>query len=158
MRLSEEDFRRLVERNPSLAKYCDPKPNITKYRNVKVYEFEDGFVSPDKTVQNHGSLKFVYDSGKEYERWFELKILERAGKIQNLERQKVLLIQDGFTYNGNEKPLKVNKIVYKADFFYIENGVTVVEDVKPFDDITQEYRLTWKLLMYKYPNYKFKII
>lgn len=35
----------------------------------------------------------VFDSVREYNRWTELKLLERAGQIQNLERQvKYVLI------------------------------------------------------------------
>lgn len=86
-------------------------------------------------------------------------LLENAGTIQNLERQTVLIIQDGCDYQGEH----LRPIRYCADFRYDENGVTVIEDVKGYDEkkkkwlTTQVFDLKWKLLKAKYPNYKFHL-
>lgn len=65
----------------------------------------------------------TFDSQKEYARYLELKLLERAGEITDLETQKEFLLipnQEG------EK-----KVTYRADFYYkTKDGKVVVEDVK----------------------------
>ena len=44
----------------------------------------------NKKIEYNGE---VFDSKKEYKRWCELKLLERAGKISDLKRQvKYVLI------------------------------------------------------------------
>ena len=82
---------------------------------------------------------YVFDSKKEYNRWRELRILERAGKIIGLKRQvKYELIpkQDG------ERACN-----YVADFVYIDaDGNTVVEDTKGVR--TDAYRIKKKLMLW----------
>lgn len=93
----------------------------------------------------YGSRKVVrdgmtFDSVKEYNRWCELKLLERAGKIRNLKRQdKFVLIpaqheDDTVGARGGVKRGKrlEREISYVADFTYTQNGDTVVEDVKGY--------------------------
>ena len=81
----------------------------------------------------------VFDSVKEYQRWGELNILQRAGVISKLRRQvKYELIpkQDG------ERACH-----YIADFVYVnDKGETVVEDVKGFK--TDVFRLKKKLMLW----------
>ena len=69
---------------------------------------------------------FLFDSVKEARRYKELALLERAGEIQNLELQPRFLLQEGFKKNNK----KWRKLEYVADFKYIENGKTIIEDVK----------------------------
>lgn len=99
----------------------------------------------------------TFDSRKEAERYSELKLLERCGAISNLELQKVYeLIPAQYEYyerygkNGNRikdgKRCIERSCVYKADFVYIENGKTVVEDAKGFK--TEEYKIKKKLMLY----------
>ena len=87
----------------------------------------------------------TFDSQKEANRYCELKLLQRAGQIQNLELQKEFeLIPAQYEYypryGKSGKRLKdgarciEQSCVYKADFAYIENGKTVVEDVKGYRD------------------------
>lgn len=87
----------------------------------------------------------TFDSQKEANRYCELKLLQRAGQIQNLELQKEFeLIPAQYEYypryGKSGKRLKdgarciEKSCVYKADFAYIENGKTVVEDVKGYRD------------------------
>lgn len=77
------------------------KPN--KYNAVKT------------TVDN-----ITFDSKKEANRYLELKLLQRANQIKDLDLQPRfdLIINDVFVG------------FYKADFIYTENGKVVVEDVK----------------------------
>lgn len=70
-------------------------------------------------------------------------LLERAGAIQNLQRQvKIELLP----------PQRIGRRVveracsYIADFVYEQDGQMVVEDVKGFK--TPEYRLKKKMLLY----------
>ena len=66
---------------------------------------------------------YIFDSIQESKRYKELKLLLRAGKIQELELQPHFLLQDSFRKNGKT----YRKIEYIADFKYIENDQTVFE-------------------------------
>ena len=75
----------------------------------------------------------TYDSIKEYRRHTELLLLERAGAIQELKRQvKFELLPAQYEEgNGKKRGKCLERAVhYVADFVYIENGETVVEDTK----------------------------
>lgn len=163
MFMTEKDFAKLLATHPSLAAKNSNSFAQNKYKNKKVYEYSDGYISESRSLTNHGSVTYIFDSVKEYDRWKELILLEKAGEIDKLERQKSFVIQEPFIYHSLKGEQKVNKITYKADFVYCRNGKCIVEDVKPFDNKTQKYRLTkdfalkWKLLMYKYPEYQFII-
>jgi len=79
----------------------------------------------------------TFDSAKEAKRIGELRLLERAGVIRNLELQPAF-------------PLVVNGVkvcVYRADAAYFENNARVVEDVKSQPTKTPVYRLKRKLLL-----------
>ncbi len=76
-----------------------------------------------------------FASKREHKRWLELKLLERAGAIQGLDRQKKYVIN----VNGQ-------KICsYIADFTYSDDSGFVVEDAKGFK--TPEYKLKKKLML-----------
>lgn len=84
----------------------------------------------------------TFDSIKEYRRWCELSLLERAGEITDLERQvKYVIIPaqyapDTVTARGKIKRGKLleRECAYVADFRYQMDGETVVEDVKGYKD------------------------
>lgn len=105
----------------------------------------------------------TFDSQKEANRYCELKLLQKAGQIQNLELQKVFeLIPAQYEtferYGNNGKRLKDGKrcieksCVYKADFTYTENGKTVVEDTKGYRDPSSagyaKFVIKRKLMLY----------
>lgn len=92
----------------------------------------------------------VYDSKKEAKRAVELQYLEKIGQIQDLRQQVEFVLQDGFVNNEGKK---IRAIVYVGDFCYTQDGVKIIEDTKGFR--TKEYSIKKKLLMYKYPEYKF---
>ena len=77
----------------------------------------------------------VFDSKKEAIRYQELKLLEKAGRIQNLQLQvKFVLIPKQYSTTDCTKAGKPRLIEhecsYMADFVYTEDGQTIVEDVK----------------------------
>lgn len=87
-----------------------------------------------------------FDSKFEAEHYVSLRLLERAGIIQNLELQPRFLLQDSFVYHGH----KERKIEYVADFQYQQGGKTIVEDTKSIATRTQVYKLKRKLFLCKY--------
>ena len=102
-----------------------------------------------------------FDSKREAARYQELKLLERAGVISFLQRQtKFQLIPNQYapsneTYTkgprkGQRKPGKLleHECSYIADFCYIKNGETVVEDAKGYR--TEVYRIKKKLMLERY--------
>lgn len=95
---------------------------------------------------------YVFDSAREAKRYKELKLLERAGEISNLELQPHFLLQDSFKKNGRT----YRKIEYVADFKYIEKGKIIVEDVKGIQ--TDVFKIKHKLFEKIYPELELKII
>lgn len=103
----------------------------------------------------------VFSSQREANRWKELQLLQRAGKIAGLERQKRFEIipehrePDTIGPRGGVKKGKIIEPAryYIADFTYYdaETAELVVEDSKGFR--TKEYKLK-KALMYD----RYKII
>lgn len=100
-----------------------------------------------KSVSKYHAKKTVvdgieFDSKKEANRYSELKILERAGKIKNLQMQVPFVLipaqyeeSKEITKRGKEKIVKKlveRKVVYKADFVFYEDGKMVVEDTKGY--------------------------
>lgn len=81
-----------------------------------------------------------FASKREGKRYSELKLLERAGQIRNLELQPKF-------------PLKINGSLictYVGDFLYFEDNKRVIEDSKGFK--TKEYIIKRKLLLALYPG------
>ena len=85
-----------------------------------------------------------FDSKKEAEFYAELKLREKAGEITHLRLQPRYLLQEAFKHEGKQ----YREMEYVADFEYIENGETVVVDVKGFR--TAVYMIKRKLFLYKY--------
>lgn len=99
----------------------------------------------------------TYDSMKEYRRFKELSLLERAGAIRNLKRQvKYVLIpaQREFTTEidkkGNFKKGKLleRECAYIADFVYLDMSTCrmTVEDTKGYR--TKDYIIKRKLMLW----------
>ena len=86
----------------------------------------------------------TFDSQKEAKRYFELKLLLRAGKIKDLTLQPEYLLQDSFVLNDKTH----RAIKYVSDFRYLQNGVIIVEDVKGFK--TEIYKMKKKLFLFRY--------
>ena len=86
----------------------------------------------------------VFDSKKEAQRYGILRLLERAGKIADLQLQvKFVLIP---TQKDEKGKVIERECSYVADFVYYENGNKVVEDTKGFK--TADYILKRKLMLW----------
>lgn len=98
----------------------------------------------------------TFDSKKEMRHYTELLLLEKAGKIKDLQRQvKFQLIPaqrepDIIGPKGGVKPGKLieREVSYVADFVYtdLQTGQTVVVDTKGFR--TKEYTIKRKMMLY----------
>lgn len=80
----------------------------------------------------------TFDSKHEAERYAKLKLLQRSGRIQNLQRQVPFEL---VPRQGKERAVK-----YIADFVYEENGKIIVEDAKglrPRDYIIKRKLMLW---------------
>lgn len=98
----------------------------------------------------------TFDSKREASRWLELKMLQRAGRISNLERQKKFVLipaqyEPEITgpRGGKKKGrLLEREVAYIADFVYCdaETGDLIVEDTKGVR--TPEYIIKRKLMLW----------
>ena len=89
-------------------------------------------------------------SAKERRRAWELRMLQRAGKIVDLQEQVRFTLIDA-QYDKNHKLIE-RKAEYVADFTYWENGKFIVEDVKGYKNSTAYalYVLKRKLMLERY--------
>lgn len=174
MFMEPAEFQKMLSKNPHL-KIHTQKPYVTKptiselfnsqgkgnkYWNKKVYLYADGFLSESKDETGHGAISLCFDSRKEYARWCDLCILQKAGRIKNLRRQQTIMIEEAFDYCNEH----IRAITYKADHVYETiAGKIIVEDTKSFDEDTQKFIMTeafalkWKLLKKRYPDREFKL-
>lgn len=101
----------------------------------------------------YGNQKIIvngqtFDSQLECARYMQLKILERAKKIKDLQRQVAFELQP--SYKKGNKTIKA--ITYIADFVYIDlqTGMKVIEDTKGYRN--EVYKLKKKLFEYVYKD------
>lgn len=117
-----------------------------------------------KRKSKYGNRKIVdidgnkFDSKKEQKRYYELKLMEREGLIQNLKRQVPFELLPAMyeteVIELKTKTKEVRKCVHRAteyiaDFTYLQDGDEVVEDVKAdkkFQDPV--YKLKKKMMYY----------
>ena len=96
-----------------------------------------------------------FQSRLEGRRYAQLKQMEKAGLIHDLELQPKFLIQERFKdpYSGKVyQPIR-----YIGDFMYTDQtGQKIVEDTKGF--ATDTFRLKFKLVIHKYPEIKFVLL
>ena len=110
---------------------------MQKYNNRKV------------TIDGH-----TFASTLEANRYCQLKLLQRAGEISDLQLQVPFTLQESFKKNG--KTYKAIK--YVADFVYTEKGKTIVEDTKSVATETQVFKIKQKLFEKRYADLELKII
>ena len=107
----------------------------------------------------YGNKKVVvdgieFDSKKEYRRFCDLSLLEKAGKVTDLKMQvKFVLIPaqyepDTIGKRGGVKRGKLleREVSYVADFVYTQDEKTIVEDTKGFK--TKDYIIKRKLMLW----------
>ena len=104
----------------------------------------------------HGKSKFnarktvvdgiTFDSKREAKRYQELKLMERAGVIKDLQRQVRYELVPAFDVDGKH----YRPAAYIADFVYtdVKTGKEIVEDVKGMK--TPVYLIKRKLVAYRY--------
>lgn len=97
-----------------------------------------------KECDDCGFLDFhIFHSTGECGRWHQLKILQDAGHISNLDRQVRMPLYTAKRVDGTLLQVKV--AVYVADFVYFEDGKKVIEDFKSaglMDDVAK-LKLRW---------------
>lgn len=92
----------------------------------------------------------VYDSKKEMMRAIQLRQMEKAGLISNLQEQVKFTLQEPFVNNYGKK---IREIAYIADFTYDQDGKQIVEDVK--SQATRNidvFRIKHKMFEKRYPE------
>lgn len=114
----------------------------SKYKNIKTVV--DGY---------------TFDSGKEANRYIQLKLLQRAGEITDL------VLQPKFWLSINDRPILLKskgfpngrRATFKPDFQYMrgKDGKTVVEDVKSPATRTEAYVLRKGIFEVMYPDVVF---
>ena len=104
LRMTMDQYRELTGK----AKQAKPAKH-SKYKNTKV------------VIDGH-----AFDSKKEGKRYIDLKLLQRAGQIQDLQLQVVFVLVEAVVLDGRKKPA----MRYVADFTYMQGGLKIVEDVK----------------------------
>lgn len=101
-----------------------------------------------------------FDSIREAQRYSKLKMLEDAGEISDLRTQvtyelipkqtvieKRISEKTGKELKPREKTLE-HACTYIADFVYVKDGETIVEDTKGFR--TDAYKIKKKLMLYRH--------
>lgn len=104
-----------------------------------------------KRVESDGQW---FDSRKELNRYRELALMERTGKIRNLRRQvryQLIPSQRGPDITGPRGGTKRGSVLekgvsYVADFVYERDGETIVEDTKGVR--TEAYIIKRKLMLW----------
>lgn len=86
----------------------------------------------------------TFDSKREADRYLVLKSMEEDETIEDLRRQVRYELVPAFDVDGRH----YRPVYYVADFVYVEDGKTVVEDVKGMR--TDVYRLKSKLFARRY--------
>lgn len=100
-----------------------------------------------------------FDSVKEWRRYCELKIMQSAGMIYGLARQKKFVLipaqrepdtvgKRGGVHKGK---LIEHECAYFSDFcYYDKEGNLIVEDVKSEATKTEQYKIKRKLMLKEY--------
>jgi len=96
----------------------------------------------------------TFDSQAEARRYEQLRLLQRAGDISELNVHERIVIVPAELLDGKLE----RDLFYEADFTYVEHGWRVVEDVKGVQ--TQLFRLKWRLLRQRWAGLKvrFRVI
>lgn len=118
------DFKKCMINNT--CKTCYGSTDCTsKYKNKK---------------SEYKGIKF--DSKKEMIRYIVLEDMLNKGEIEDLQLQVPFVLIPPFELNGK----KYKGMKYKADFVYVKDGKTIVEDTKGYR--TDVYKIKKKLMAY----------
>lgn len=84
---------------------------------------------------------YYHDSAAEAGRWATLNLLQKAGKISNLQRQVRIPLMAARVVDGKTVAVRVGH--YVADFVYDRDGEEVTEDVKGAMTDVASLKLRW---------------
>lgn len=120
---------------PGSMAICDGMDMKHKVEHVTAAEAKRLLAKSGKRNKYHAKAIVVdgerFDSQKEAQRWVELKLLEKAGQIQVLERQREFPLHASRYVSGLAIVGEGHLIgYYRADFVYWRGGLRVIEDVK----------------------------
>lgn len=125
---------------------CDLHEDCPAFRVDTAKSFETLGQSKEKKSKYHNEkMQYdgrTFDSKWEMERYCELKLLEKAGRIKDLKCQERFVLI--------EKSTEHRETAYVADFTYYENGKLVVEDCKSKITKTSTYQIKKKLMFERY--------
>jgi len=91
----------------------------------------------------------AFDSQVEAARFAELRLLERAGQISDLQVHPRFVLLQADSYGP--------QVRYEADFSYRQDGQLISEDVKGAATKTPTWKLKFRLAQARYPEYTFRI-
>jgi hypothetical protein len=95
----------------------------------------------------------MFASKAEARRYEDLRRVEQAGEIRDLEPQPRYELQPGFVDGDG---VRHRPVFYVGDFSYVEQGRIICEDTKGM--ATDVYKLKIKLARYIYPHVSFREI
>lgn len=98
---------------------------------------------------------YVFDSRLEARRWQQLRLMEQAGAIRNLQVKPSFMLQPGYR-DADGKAQRA--VTWTPDFTYQDgDGGWVAEDVKG-GPVTEVTRLKLKLFSYQYKDYRVRLV
>lgn len=104
-------------------------------------------VKPKKNKYNAKKTEvdgITFDSAKEARKYAELRLLQRAGEVTEIELQPKFTLLPGFRYRGK----KIQGVTYTADFLVTyKDGSRQIVETKGYK--TRDYILRKKLLLRK---------
>lgn len=134
--MTEEEFAALMAKRMTAA--ASFIPGQTKSKAVR--ESRRNKYGAEKTEVDG----MVFDSKSEAKRYLQLKAMQCAGEISDLKTQVSFDLVPEQNVNGRkERPVR-----YLADFSYVRDGKTVIEDVKSSPTKTKEFVIKRKLVLW----------
>ena len=131
-------FEKLLESNRRAtgAIFDGEEGNLTSRKKVA----QNGSKYGNKKVEING---IQFDSKREARRYLDLKAMEMAGQIQNLQLQVKYQLIPSQKIDGK---VVEREVTYVADFVYEQDGTVVVEDSKGHR--TKDYILKRKMMLF----------
>ncbi len=93
----------------------------------------------------------TFDSSGEARRYADLRLLERAGQIRDLQCQPKYVLAPASRRNGKA----IRAVTYTADFAYLEGAHSVVEDFKGHE--TEGFKIRERLFLAAFPTLLFRV-
>lgn len=144
---------------------------ISKHNDKMIRNFHSKLANPQITNNKYhvspieertNAQGIIFATKGEMQRWDVLSMVQRAGKIKDLQMQVAFELQEGFISKQKEWK-EVKAITYVADFTYFNisfregyENRECVEDCKGAKGVlTKEYILKRKMFLKKYATYAF---